>query len=85
MMATKGDISDETALNVATSLGLDVAKIKSEMNGPDIDKVVDANYALADALNIQGTPALVIGTTLIPGAVDLDTLRKDVAAARSGG
>jgi len=85
MMATKGDITDETVLNVATSLGLDVSKIKADMNGPAIDKVIDTNYTLADALSIQGTPAIIIGDTLIPGAVDLDTLRKDIAAARSGG
>lgn len=85
MMATKGDISDETVLNVATSLGLDVGKIKADMSAPDIDKLIDTNYALADALNVQGTPALIIGDTLIPGAIDLDTLRNDIAAARNGG
>jgi protein-disulfide isomerase len=85
MMATKGDIGDETVLKVATSLGLDIAKIKADMSAPQIDKLIDTNYALADALNIQGTPAIIIGGTVIPGAVDLDTLRKDVAAARSGG
>lgn len=85
MMATKGDIGDETVLNVATSVGLDIGKIKADMSAPRIDKVIDTNYALADALNIQGTPAIIIGDTLIPGAVDLDTLRKDIAAARRGG
>jgi protein-disulfide isomerase len=85
MIATKGDISDATVLNVATSIGLDAGKIKTDMSAPDIDKVIDTNYALADALNIQGTPAIIVGDTLIPGAVDLDTLRKDIAAARSGG
>jgi len=85
MMATKGDIGDATVLNVATSLGLDIAKIKADMNAPEVEKLIDANYALADALNIQGTPAIIIGDTLIPGAVDLDTLRKDIADARKGG
>lgn len=84
MMATKGDISDDTVLNVATSLGLDMTKIKADMAAPAIDKLIDKNYALADALDIQGTPALIIGDTLIPGAVDLDGLRKDIAAARKG-
>lgn len=85
MMGTKGDIGDETALNVATSLGLDASRIKADMSAPEVDKVIDKNYALADALSIQGTPAIIVGDTLIPGAVDLDTLRKDIAAARAGG
>jgi protein-disulfide isomerase len=85
MMAMKGDIGDETVINLAASLGLDVSKIKGDMSAPEIEKVIDKNYALADALSIQGTPAIIIGDTLIPGAVDVDTLRKDIAAARSGG
>jgi protein-disulfide isomerase len=85
MMVMKGDISDAAVLNVATSIGLDINKVKADMSAPEIDKVIDANYALADALNIQGTPAIIVGETLTPGAVDLDTLRKDIAAARSGG
>lgn len=84
MMATKGDISDDTVLKVATSLGLDMTKIKADMTAPAIDKLINKNYALADALDIQGTPALIVGDTLIPGAVDLDGLRKDIAAARKG-
>jgi protein-disulfide isomerase len=85
MMVTKGDIGDETVLNVATALGIDVSQIKADMSAPEIDRQIDKNYALADALNIQGTPAIIVGDTLIPGAVDLDTLRKDIAAARRGG
>jgi protein-disulfide isomerase len=85
MMAAKGDINDETVLNVAKSIGLDIGKIKTDMGAPEIDKLIAANYALADALNIQGTPAIILGDTLIPGAVDLDTLRKNIAAIRSGG
>ena len=85
MMATKGDINDETVLKVATSIGLDVSKIKADMSAPEIDKLIDTNYGLADALNIQGTPAIILGDNLIPGAIDLDTLRKDIAAARRGG
>jgi protein-disulfide isomerase len=85
MMATKGDINDATVLNVAQSVGLDIAKIKTDMSAPANDKLIDKNYALADALNIQGTPAIIIGDTLIPGATDLDALRKDIAASRKNG
>ncbi len=85
MMATKGAITDETVLKVAAAVGLDTAKIKAEMGAPEIDRILKANYALAEALQIQGTPGIVIGDTLIPGATDIATLRKDIAAARKGG
>jgi protein-disulfide isomerase len=85
MMATKGEIGDDAVLAVAAALGLDMTKLKADMAAPEIDKLIDRNYTLADALDIQGTPALIIGDTLIPGATDLDALRKDIAAVRKGG
>ena len=84
MMATKGDINDDVVLKVAASLGLDMTKIKSDMSAPANDKLIDKNYALADSLDIQGTPAIIIGDTMIPGATDIDSLRKDIAALRKG-
>jgi protein-disulfide isomerase len=85
MMASKGEIGDAAVLDVAASIGLDVAKLKADMSAPEIDKLIDTNYALADALNIQGTPAMIVGDTMIPGAIDIDTLRKSIAALRKGG
>jgi protein-disulfide isomerase len=85
LMATKGDIAPETVMNVAASVGLDLNKVKADMTASEIDKLIDANFALADALNVQGTPAIIIGDMLIPGAIDLDSLRKDIAALRKNG
>ena len=44
---------------------------------------IDANLKLAHALDIEGTPALVIGDTMVPGALDLAELQKQVADARA--
>ena len=44
---------------------------------------LDANARLAQALRIEGTPAMIIGETLVPGAVDLASLEKLVAEART--
>jgi protein-disulfide isomerase len=52
------------------------------MDDPAIQARIDANLALAHGLGIQGTPALVIGDTLLPGAVDVAELRKAVADVR---
>ena len=38
--------------------------------------------SLAEALDIHGTPAFVIGNQVVPGAVDLDALKGMVADAR---
>jgi protein-disulfide isomerase len=84
MMAAKGDITDDIVLKVAASVGLDIGQIKADMSAAGIDRIIHANYDLAEALNIQGTPGFIVGDTMIPGAVDIDTLRQDIAAARKG-
>ena len=54
------------------------------MDDPAIKARLDANIALAQQIGLQGTPAMVIGTRLIPGAIALDDLRAAVAEARTG-
>lgn len=66
----------------ARNLGLDWPRLQHDMDDPAIQARLDQNIALAHALGIQGTPALVIGDNLIPGAVDLADLKKVVAEAR---
>jgi len=82
MMATKGQITDDTVYKVAGSVGLDVGRLKQDMSTPEVEKSLKANLALADALNIRGTPGFIVGKHIVPGAVDLDSLRNMVADAR---
>jgi len=43
---------------------------------------IAANLAQSNRLGIRGTPAMVIGDVMIPGAIDIAELREAVAAAR---
>jgi protein-disulfide isomerase len=69
---------------VARGLGLDWPRMAHDMDDPSVQARIDANLKLANTLGIQGTPALVIGSDLIPGAIDLPDLQKAVAEARRG-
>jgi len=84
MMATKGQITDDVVYQVAGSVGLDVDRLKHDMAAPEIDRAVKANLALASALDIRGTPGFIIGEHIVPGAIDLDTLKNLIADARKG-
>ncbi len=64
-------------------LGLDWERLARDMEDPSIRTQIDANMALAQALGIQGTPALVIGSELVPGAIPADELRRIVAGVRA--
>jgi protein-disulfide isomerase len=68
----------------ARALGLDWPRMAHDMEDPAVQARIDANLKLAHELGIQGTPALVIGDNLIPGALELPELQKAVADARHG-
>jgi protein-disulfide isomerase len=68
----------------ARALGLDWPRMAHDMQDPAVQVRIDANLKLAHELGIQGTPALVIGDNLIPGALELPELQKAVADARHG-
>lgn len=81
LMAARA-LDEASVMRIATEQGLDVARLKSDMAGSDIDRMLDRNLRLARALNVNGTPAFVVGETMVPGAVDLPTLKALVAEAR---
>jgi protein-disulfide isomerase len=68
--------------DAAKSLGLNWEKLLKDMDDPSISARIGANLALAHELQIQGTPAMVIGNELFPGALDQNELKKAVAEAR---
>jgi protein-disulfide isomerase len=82
MMGTKGQITEDTVDRIAESVGLDVDWLKQDMAAPEIMRALRVNLALANALNIHGTPGFIIGNRIVMGALDLDTLKNMIAAAR---
>lgn len=84
LMARRGAYDDAAIAAVAGELGLDVARLRADMKRPEIADQIERNHALARDLGIRGTPAFVIGTDIVPGAIDLDTMRSLVAKARRG-
>jgi protein-disulfide isomerase len=85
MMAQKGNIDEAVVIRNATAVGLDLAALREAAAKPDIEAFIKENYTLAKALDIEGTPAFVIGGSLVPGVTDMNGLRQLVAAARKGG
>ena len=83
LMTKPGDMSAPHIRKMAREVGLDVKRLEDDMKSPDIERMIQLNRQLATALGIRGTPAFVIGKALVPGAVDLSTLKKLIAEARA--
>jgi protein-disulfide isomerase len=56
--------------------------VRKDALDPALDQQLRDTRALAAALKIEGTPAFVIGDTIVPGA-DMRALRDAIAKARS--
>ncbi len=64
----------------AERVGIDWARLRRDMEDAAVTRRIEANLALARALDIQGTPAFVLGETLVPGAVELRDLERLIGA-----
>jgi protein-disulfide isomerase len=84
LMTARGAMNEETFVRVADELGLDTDAILAEMASPEIDRILQENYALAQALEISGTPSFVFQTDLVRGYVPLDSMQGIVRAIRDG-
>jgi len=84
MMGLKGQLTDDVIYETAQQVGLDLDKLKQDMNDPSVVAELRANMDLAEALGVQGTPAFVINDQIIPGAVGFDALKSQIDKDRAG-
>ena len=76
---------DDTLLDRdLTAAGIDPLQARKAAADPAIERQILDTRALAASLKIEGTPAFVVGDTLIPGA-DLPALRTAINVAKDGG
>lgn len=88
LMGAQGGVDSlEKVLEIAGKTGLDVDKLKADMEAAraEHDKIIDETRNLAQELGINGTPAFIIDGTLVPGAAPYDQLAASVKGVRESG
>jgi protein-disulfide isomerase len=84
VMSKKPNIDEATVLKLAEEAGIAVDRLKTDMNSPEVNAEIKRTTEIARALRLTGTPAFIVGTELIPGATDLETLQALLDEARHG-
>jgi protein-disulfide isomerase len=86
-------IDNQNVMEAAKSLGLDMAKLKKDMDSKEVTSILDANRQLAEKLHLMGTPAFVVAATpdgqlkagtepsFIPGAASEESLQELIKKA----
>jgi protein-disulfide isomerase len=83
LMESREPLNESVVLGIAAETGLDVNKMRAEMQDPEVASAIQQNQRLAQAIGITGTPAFIIGDALVRGSLDLDALKELIARARS--
>jgi protein-disulfide isomerase len=84
LLGGRGHADGARARAVAKEVGVDMARLAKDMSGPEVEKTLQQDFKLAQALGLNGTPSYVIGDEVIVGAVGLDALKEKISTARSG-
>ena len=83
MMTNPGAISMDTILAAARHAGADVDRLQRDMRSDETAAVINRTRMSAEQLKISGTPGLIIGSTIIPGAISGEELRRLIAEERA--
>jgi protein-disulfide isomerase len=85
LMTEVSGVNAARALALAAEMGLDMERLHADMQAPEINAELRRSFQIAEALDINGTPAFVIGGELVPGAVSREQIEDLIAEARAGG
>ena len=85
LMQSRGSLDEAKVISIAEKVGLDVDKLRADMNADRVTAEIDETYALANKLGVNGTPAFIIDDKLIPGAMGLQARQQQVASVRQSG
>lgn len=85
MMRHRGDLDQHTVMRIAGEAGVDQAKLAEDIQNPEIAANIRTTYGLARRLNISGTPAFIIGDTIVRGFLPYDSLKEIVEDERRQG
>ena len=83
MMTYRGKITTQSIMDAAEQAGIDIDQLKTDMAGNAVETIIARTRQAAEALKLTGTPALVIGDTIVRGAIDINEFRRLIAAERA--
>ena len=82
LMKIRGKVDNEKVFKTANEIGLNIEKLKIDMNSSDISKLLNKNREIAKLLNLNGTPAFIIGNVVYPGALTKENLKEIIKKVR---
>lgn len=85
LLGQRGQANEKSVMRVAAKVGLDVYRLRVDMESEDIGSVIGRNTSVAQALGINGTPAFILDDRIFPGAVGYEALASAIDQLRGSG
>jgi protein-disulfide isomerase len=85
LITMRGEMNELSLELLAEELGFDAEAITARMQDEEVADIIRANYALAETLEINGTPSYVLGDQMVRGYVPLEGMRALVEEERGDG
>jgi len=82
LMTFRGEFTEESLSALSETKGYDTPSVFKAMNSPETKRIIDENRALAQRMNINGTPSFVFENQMVRGYVPLDGMIGIVAEVR---
>lgn len=78
-------LTDAGVTDLLTKAGVDVARATTDLktHQQTIDELLARNAAQAEAFGFDGTPAFIVGTFRVPGALSMAAFKAAIADARA--
>ena len=83
LMTYRGQITDDVVMRLAAQAGVNKKQLKLDMESRKTAAIIQRTREAATALEINGTPGLVIGNKVVPGAIGLNELIELIAEERN--
>jgi len=83
LMTTDAGLDMQVIFASAEKAGLDVEKLQADMRDPLVHQYLEEVRALAEALDVTGTPSFIIGDAKLSGGVTVGDLRSELGRQRS--
>lgn len=82
LMSIEGEADDKRALRVAEAAGLDMDRLRRDMDDVVIARQIEHSWILAEKMGLSGTPTFIAGDLGAFGRRSLDELRSMIAQVR---
>ncbi len=87
LLSVRGELNEQTALKAMEKVGVDLAKLKKDMESAEVLGEIKLVRDIAQKMGIQGTPHFLVGDRVIAGAPGnlLEQVQGHVAELRKTG